>query len=550
MRRPRLIAALVVPVPFVLAPTSGPIRLDPARIDAVFKAYGPTTPGCALGIYHDGAIVYSKGYGMADLNLGVPITAGTMFDIGSTSKQFAAASVVLLANEGKLSLGDDVRKYIPELPDYGTTITIDHMLRHTSGLRDYNGLLFLKGYKFEDVTGDDEALDVIVRQRNLNFKPGTKWDYSNTGFFLLSQIVKRVTGKTLAQFAKERFFDPLGMPRTNFRDDHTALMKGRATGYDPAGKDAYAIDMSNWDQLGDGAVNTNVIELQKWDENFYSAKVGGRALVDRLNERGTLVTGDSLSYARGLFVDTYRGVRRVHHGGAWAGYRAMLMRFPEQHLSIATLCNRSDANTQGKSEAVADVVLADVFRAAETKVAKAAGAPAGGSGPMPDLSGQLGLYFSDEEQMAVKIERDSGRVALAIMGRELELVPGPDGWLKTKEGPFFLQFSGDRLKTRIGQELFGTFARATPATPSPAELEALAGDYYSPELDATWRIAMVDGKPTVKSRSLGSEPLEPAIRDGYNATTGFLHFTRDGSGRLTGFDYSASRMKNIRFDRK
>jgi CubicO group peptidase (beta-lactamase class C family) len=529
------------------APT--PIRLEPAKIDAVFKAYTRTTPGCALGIYHDGRIVYSKGYGMAELNLGVPITAGTMFDIGSTSKQFAAASTILLANEGKISLSDDVRKYIPELPDYGTTITIDHLLRHTSGLRDYNGLLFMKGFKNEDVTDDDDALAIIVRQRNLNFKPGTKWDYSNTGFFLLSVIVKRVSGKTLAQFAKERLFDPLGMPRTNFRDDHNALLAGRAVAYDPIEKGGFQIDMSSWDQLGDGAVNTNVIELEKWDENFYTGKVGGRPLIDRLTQRGTLVTGDSLQYARGLFIDQYRGVRRVHHGGAWAGYRAMLMRFPNQHLSVATLCNRSDANTSQLAEGVADVVLADVFKGAEAKVAKAASkaAPAVGS---TDVAGYVGVYFSDTAQSVIRIGQDSGHLTLGFSGIQLPLKPVGGARFEAEHFPVQAEFAGNRMTVYLSKEKYGVFEKVDGIQPSDADVAQIVGAYYSPELDTEWDIVMKDGKPNVKARAFGYRPLEAAIADGWNAGPAFLRITRDGSGRITGFDLSASRMQRIRFDRK
>jgi CubicO group peptidase (beta-lactamase class C family) len=537
---------------------STPIRLEPVKIDAVFKAYTRATPGCALGIYHDGRIVYSKGYGMAELNLGVPISPGTMFDIGSTSKQFAAASTVLLANEGKISLSDDIRKYIPELPDYGTTITIDHLLRHTSGLRDYNGLLFMKGFRNEDVTDDDDALAIIVRQRNLNFKPGTKWDYSNTGFFLLSVIVKRVSGKTLAQFAKERLFDPLGMPRTNFRDDHNALLAGRAVAYDPVEKGGgagggakYQIDMSSWDQLGDGAVNTNVIELVKWDENFYTGQVGGRALIDRLTERGTLVTGDSLQYARGLFVDQYRGVRRVHHGGAWAGYRAMLMRFPNQHLSVATLCNRSDANTTQLAEGVADVVLADVFKAAESKIAKSAAKPeAVPSGSTGELGAYVGVYFSDTAQSVIRIGQVGGHLTLGFSGLTLPLKPLGGGRFETEHFPVRAEFAGDDMTFYVSNEKQGVFRKVTAVTPSAADIAAIVGSYYSPELDTVWEIVMKDGKPNIKARAFGYRALEPAIVDGYNAGPGFILITRDGSGRITGFDFSASRMQRIRFDRR
>lgn len=542
--KPTLALLLALATPLAAQPK--PFAIDPARIDAVFKDYGPTTPGCALGVYNKGKILYAKGYGMADLNLGVPITPATVFDIGSTSKQFAAASIVLLANEGKLSLSDDVRKYIPELPDYGKTITIDHMLRHTSGLRDYNGLLNLAGHYIEDYTDDDDALAVIVRQRHLNFDPGSRWDYSNTGFFLLSVIVKRVTGQTLADFAKERLLTPLGMPITHFRVDHTALLKNRATAYSPGAKGGYVIDMSDWDQAGDGAINTNVIELAKWDANFYDAKVGGRQLIDRLQQRGTLNTGDSLGYARGLFVDTYRGLRRVHHGGAWAGYRAMLMRFPDQGLAIGLTCNVGNAGTDARAVGVADVVLAGAFK--EAKAGPKAGATA--AGPV-DPAPYVGLYFDESIQTAVEVVAEQGKAALKLMGGSLPLVPAGSDKFTAEGRSVAVDFVDGRqgLDIRLGTEKFGSFRRTARAAVTDADWKELAGSYTSPELGTTWTIRLEGGKALLKGRAVGEAPLEAVIKDGYQSGTGFLMFTRGADGRITGFDLSASRMKRIRFDR-
>ncbi len=545
MKTNLLVGTLLVAGP--LAAQSKPFAIDPARIDAVFKDYGPKTPGCALGVYNKGKILYAKGYGMADLNLGVPITPTTVFDIGSTSKQFASASIVLLANEGKLSLSDDVRKYIPELPTYEKTITIDHMLRHTSGLRDYNGLLYLAGHYFEDYTDDDDALAVIVKQRNLNFEPGSRWDYSNTGFFLLSVIVKRVTGKTLADFAKERLLTPLGMTVTHFRVDHTALLPHRATAYSPGPKGGYVIDMSDWDQAGDGAINTNVLELARWDANFYDAKVGGRELIDRMQQRGTLNNGDSLGYARGLFIDKYRGLRRVHHGGAWAGYRAMLMRFPAQGLAIGLTCNVGNAGTALRAEGVADVVLASAFTEGKDRP-KPAGAVSAGA---VDPAQYVGLYFDESIQTPVEVVVEKGKAALKLMGGVMPLVPaGADKF--TAEGrSVAVEFTEGRqvMAIKLAAEQMGSFHRVARASVTDADWKAIAGSYTSPELGTTWTIRLDGGKAMLKGRAVGESALEGVIKDGYQSGTGFLMFTRGADGRITGFDLSASRMKRIRFDR-
>ncbi|HKV24723.1 MAG TPA: serine hydrolase [Candidatus Acidoferrum sp.] len=336
----------------------------PAAVDEVFADYTkPGSPGCALAVYRNGAISYEKGYGLANIEEDVPITPQTVFDIGSTSKQFTAASILLLEKQGKLSLQDDVRKYIPELPDYGHKITILNLLNHTSGLRDYLTLMDLAGINMDGVTTDEDALQLITRQKALNFAPGSEWLYSNTGFFLLSIVVKRVSGKTLSEFAAQNLFAPLGMNHTAYRDDHTALIANRAMAYDQKEMTGgYKLDVSYFEQTGDGAVHTSVEDLLKWDENFYSGQVGGQSFLAELQEPGKLNSGKVLDYAKGLFLQDYRGLHAVSHGGAWGGYRAELLRFPEQHFSVACLCNRGDANPTQRAHQVADIYLASMMK--------------------------------------------------------------------------------------------------------------------------------------------------------------------------------------------
>jgi CubicO group peptidase (beta-lactamase class C family) len=333
-------------------------------VDEVFDDLAkPGSPGCALGVYRDGQIIYAKGYGFANLEENVAITPKSVFDIGSTSKQFTATSILLLEKQGKLSVTDDVRKYIPELPDYGHTITILHLLNHTSGLRDYLTLMELAGVNTDGVTTDEDALAFIARQKTLNFAPGSEWLYSNTGFFLLSVIVKRVSGKTLREFAEASIFAPLAMTHTQYRDDHTSLIPDRALAYDPKEKkDGYTLSVSYFEQTGDGAVHTSVEDLLKWDENFYTAQIGGKELLAELQERGKLNSGKVLDYAKGLFLEEYRGVHTVSHGGAWGGYRAELLRFPEQHFSVACLCNVGNADPTKRAHEVADAYLSTLMK--------------------------------------------------------------------------------------------------------------------------------------------------------------------------------------------
>jgi CubicO group peptidase (beta-lactamase class C family) len=338
------------------------------QVDAVFADLAkPGSPGCALAVARNAKIVYEKGYGLANIEEDVPINPRTVFDIGSTSKQFTATSILLLEKEGKLSVSDDVRKYIPELPDYGRKITILNLLNHTSGIRDYLTLFELAGVYTDSVTTEEDALAVITRQKSLNFEPGSEFLYSNSGYFLLSVIVKRVSGKSLPEFAAENIFKPLGMTQTLYRDQHTQLIPNRGLAYDA--KDpgpGFSLDVSYFEQTGDGAVHTSVEDLLKWDENFYSAKVGGAPLLTELQETATLNTGKKLRYAKGLVVFDYRGLRAVEHGGSWGGYRAQLLRFPDQHFSVACLCNLGNADPEARATKVADIFLASQMKPAET----------------------------------------------------------------------------------------------------------------------------------------------------------------------------------------
>jgi CubicO group peptidase (beta-lactamase class C family) len=340
-----------------------------AAVDEIFVDLTKAgSPGCALGVYGDGKMVYSKGYGLANLEENVPITRQSVFDIGSTSKQFTAASILLLEKQGKLSLNDDVRKYIPELPDYGQKITVLHLLNHTSGLRDYLTLMDLAGIPTDSVTTDEDALQIIFRQKALNFAPGSDWLYSNTGFFLLSVIVKRISGKTLREFAAENIFTPLEMTHTQYRDDHTSLIANRAMAYDEKEKGVgYSLDVSYFEQTGDGAVHTSVEDLLKWDENFYGGQVGGKDFLSEIQEPGKLNSGKALDYAKGLTIGEYRGLHTVSHGGAWGGYRAELLRFPEQHFSVACLCNLASARPSNRAHRVADVYLAGLMKPREAR---------------------------------------------------------------------------------------------------------------------------------------------------------------------------------------
>ncbi len=333
------------------------------KVDKIFAEWDTTTtPGATLAIIRDGQIIYKRGYGMAKLEDGIVMTPSKIFDIGSCSKQFTAACLAFLIKDGKVSLSDDIRKFFPEMPKYEKPITVDHLIHHTSGIRDYNGLLSLAGFRPDsDCPNIDEALEVIFRQKRLNYPPGEEYSYTNSGYFLMGQIVERVSGKSLNEFAQEHIFRPLGMKHTIFQDDHLQIIKNRATGYDPDEKGGYTLDMSNWDETGDGNIYTSVEDLYLWDQAFYNFKLG-KDLMDMLHTVGVLNNGKKIDYAFGLVIGEYKGLKTVSHGGAWAGFRAGIVRFPEQKFSVICLTNLATQNPSALCYKVADIYLADLLK--------------------------------------------------------------------------------------------------------------------------------------------------------------------------------------------
>jgi CubicO group peptidase (beta-lactamase class C family) len=363
------------------------------------------------------------------VELGVPITPATVFDIGSVSKQFTALAVLLLAKDGKLSLDDEIQRFVPEVPRYARPVTLRHLLHHTSGLRDYIDILGWSGIGDESVTTDADALAAITRQQRLNFEPGAEYLYSNSGFFLLSVVVRRASGRSLRDFAAERIFGPLGMRHTQFLDRHELIVPGKAGSYAGRGGSQFALALANWEQTGDGAVNTSVEDLLLWERNFSEGRVGGADLLRELTTPGRLNDGSPMTYALGIGVDTYRGLPRVSHGGSWAGFRAQLTRFPAAGVSIITLCNLSDSNPGALTRQVGDLLLGDRLGPAPAPVSRPDTARRW-TPPAALLAELAGTYHSEElfADWVLSVRGDS-LFARPGLGPEILLVPsGPDGF--------------------------------------------------------------------------------------------------------------------------
>lgn len=397
----RVRLALLISLAAVAAQAQTAVPDSTARqVDAVFARFASAdAPGCAMGIYRNGAVVMAKGYGSANIEYGAPLSPSTPMIMGSVSKQFTAAAIALLVNDGRIALDDDVRKYLPELPDYGKRITIEHLVHHTSGLRDFWALAEAAGMRLDDGYRVSDMLALAARQRRLNFDPGAEYNYSNTGYIALGEIVRRVSGRTLRQFADERIFGPLGMANSHFHDDHNEPVRGRAFAYSPAAGGKWRINVWNNDIVGQGGLMTTVEDLQKWDENFYSGRVGGPKFLSLQLQQGKLNDGSAISYAFGLQVLDYRGLPMVEHGGSTGGYRTHISRFPSAHTTVVTMCNVSNANAAGLAHRVADIVLADRFtKAAVAAVVQPAGQPTAVPAVIGDIpvTGFAGRFFSQE----------------------------------------------------------------------------------------------------------------------------------------------------------
>ncbi len=321
-----------------------------------------TSPGCVIAVYEQGEMTYGRGFGAAYLEHRSPINTETVFRIASTSKQFTAACVVLLELDGELSYEDDIRKWIPELPEYSAPILIEDLIYHTSGLRDYLQLLDWAGHSDESEVTEEALLKLITSQRGLNHLPGEEHSYTNTGYFLLSILVERVSGESLRKFAKRRIFDPLGMEHTFFNDDADEVIPNRATGYKPGwGGKAFRISETRLEIVGDGGVFTSAEDLLLWDRNFYEPKLGGQPFLKRMLEPAVLRNGEVLDYASGLTIGEHRGLPHIAHGGAFVGFRAQIMRFPEQQTSIVCLSNRADFDPSSRCLDVAELLFAELL---------------------------------------------------------------------------------------------------------------------------------------------------------------------------------------------
>jgi CubicO group peptidase (beta-lactamase class C family) len=531
-----------------------------AKVDKLFASWDKTTsPGMALAVVKDGKIVYERGYGMAKLEDGLVNTPDKVFDIGSVSKQFTAACVAMLVREGKVRVEDDIRKYLPEMPAYEKPVTVDHLLHHTSGIRDYNALLSLAGFRPEsDSPTVEESVEIIRRQKKLNYTPGEEYSYTNSGFFLLSQIVERVSGKSLNAFAQERIFKPLGMTKTLFQEDHTQIIKDRATGYTQAeGGGGFKINLSNWDETGDGNVYTTVRDLYLWDQAFYTGALG-KDLMDMLQTTGVLNSGKAIDYAWGLVVTDYKGLKVVEHGGAWVGFRAAIVRFPEQRFSVIILANLDSIDPSGLALRVADIYLAGQLKEPAKDEAKKVEPVAV---PKAELEALLGNWEDVGFGQWLTLSMKEDKLMAALGGRNFVLSPvGPGKFVVAGRADIAIEVKAAEKGTAptarmtVGKSQEFRFSKAAPLKAmGAAEMAGYAGAYVSEELlDARYLISIDKDTLVLKTRDVARAELNAMAPDKFTVPGYGLNveFVRGGGGKVTGFTVSVGRAAGIAFAKK
>jgi len=516
------------------------------KIDQIFAAYNkPGSPGCSLGVVRDGEFIYRKAYGLASLELGVPLSSQSVFYLASVSKQFTAAAVVLAAEQGYLSLDDDVRKYIPELPDYGHVITPRQMIHQTSGLRDFFSLIYLSGHDPADFNSPEDIFKIIVRQKGLNNVPGDEWVYSNTNYFLLGMLVQRATKKSLAEFAAENIFKPLGMSHTLFYDDHTRVVPGRVAAYDPAAHGGFGVDWSTTFALvGSGGLMSNVDDLLLWDRNFYVDRLGKGKLVKELQTPGVLNDGHQISYAMGLDLGSYRGLPTVEHSGGTFGYRTEILRFPEQKFSVICLCNLANAAPGNRARDVADLYLAEKLQ----PVASELGATSKES--LPDPAAFAGKYLDTRKHFLYTFTASNGN--LMAWGAALRRI-NANQFYDLGSDVITFESSNGRMhaKLDIKGETFFSGNRVEELHLGAGELTSYTGQFRSSDLDAVYGLSLEKDGLVMRVRENPPQKLTPIAKDEFDAgNLGTLVFERDAGRRVLGFRVFTLEARGIEFTKE
>lgn len=523
------------------------------RVDALFAEWDrPDSPGAAVAVVRDGFTVFRRGYGSAQLEYNIPITPSTVFHVASVSKQFTAFAIAMLAEQGRLSLDDDIRAHLPEAPDFGAKITLRHLLHHTSGLRDQWELLAVAGWRLDDVITTEHILNAVAHQRELNFEPGSEFLYCNTGYTLQAEIVARTTGKSFKDWTKENIFEPLGMVDTHFHDDHQEVVKNRAYSYFQSDDGAFSNAVLSYANAGATSLFTTAEDMANWMRNFEEARVGGRAVIERMLHKGVLNDGREIDYALGLSIGVYRGLRTISHSGGDAGFRSHMVIFPEQRFGVVVLSNLGSFNPSRQAYRVADIFLSDslapeVPQSAPAETAVVSVDPA-------VLAEYTGKYRMPQNYVLHVVMEEKDLFAQGI-GPKNKLAPLSDtDFLIADAGAriTFLRDEGgaiDRIALSFGNETFEGTKVELP-DPTPELLRSYCGTYYSDELGAFYEFTLVGADLVAHHRRHGDFTLRMNDLDFFIAESWFfnrIRFQRGAGQEVAGFLLEGRRARNLRF---
>jgi CubicO group peptidase (beta-lactamase class C family) len=526
-----LLLILLLVSHLVLAQSADTIR----KLDELFSTYNNATPGVAVAVEQNGRLIYNKAFGLANLEHLVPNTTETVFECGSVSKQFTAAAILLLEKEGKLSLKDDVRKYVPELPQYDGVITIQHLLNHTSGLKDW-GVIYAIGGWPRSTRAYTQALsfDIVFRQKSLNFTPGSEYSYSNSNYVMLVLIVERVSGQSLAQFTSSRLFEPLGMKNTQWRDNFKEIIPGRAIAYSSS-EGKYQQDMPFENVHGPGGLLTTTADLLRWNQLLETHELFESHTAQLRIQRGKLNNGTEITYAAGLSNSAFNGFDEISHSGATAGYRAWLAYYPQKKLSIVALSNDASFNAGRIGRDMAEIFLGSATVSGNEPTAFVALSTT-------EAQKWVGLYRHVNQPDYFKIDYVDGK--LQVNGREVRAVHRDSLYLNR----VWWIASANQSIMRQSPGGTGTYQRKEPSNTSAEGLQSLAGYYRSEDADATFRIEVREGNLWVQVKPGDSLKLTPIFLDGYRTEAyGLCEFKRDKKGNIIGFEVSLPRANRVPF---
>ncbi len=519
-----------------------------ARIDSLFAPYNRTdAPGLAVAVVRDGRMIFAKGYGMADLEHRVPITPSTVFDVASVSKQFAGMAIAMLIGEGKVRLDDDIRRHIPEMANIGAPITINHLLHHTSGVRDWPGTLGLAGWRYDDVISFEQILTMAYHQRSLNFVPGSEYTYSNTGYNLLAETVQRVTGQSFRAWTDANLFQPLGMTRTVFRDDHTVIIPDRALGYTRGADGRWHAVTNNLTALGSSSMMSTVEDLARWVINFDSMRVGGAQAMALTRTRGVLNDGSTIPYAFGVSHGEYRGAATVNHTGSWAGFVTYVVHFPQHRFGVVVLANAPQVTPTRAAQQVTDVLLGSVLAplpaTTEPPVVQLAAAT---------LDAYAGTYKLGPGWYA-QVRRDGNGLTVQASGEGVaQMVARSEQELWIPNFGASMTFQRDGSGRVTGLLYRGRVSPRMPdREPAAAPVADYVGEYFSSELQATYLVELRGGGLVVRHRRHGTGVLMRRWGEDFGATLPSMRsvaFVRDAKGKVNGFVVNIDeRSRDIRF---